>query len=121
MENSDGGCVDGHCFAWRDRSFLYYFIYLPDLRQAGKVIYPLHEVLLLALLAVLAGAGSFTGIARFGEKKLAQMWVNEKLNEIAAIPALPGWMAIERAGERPMLGAGTKLLSGFSISSQIVV
>ena len=66
--------------------------------------------------AAMAGADSFTGIARFGEKKQAQMWVNEKPNEIAAIPALPGWMAIERAGERPMLGAGAKLLSGFSIS-----
>ena len=33
--------------------------------------YPLNEVLLLSLLAVLAGAESFTDIARFGEKKLA--------------------------------------------------
>ena len=32
--------------------------------------YPLEEVLLLALLAVLAGAESFVEIARFGEKKL---------------------------------------------------
>ncbi len=39
-------------------------------RQPGKVVYPLHEVLLLALLAVLAGAETFTDIARFGEKKL---------------------------------------------------
>jgi hypothetical protein len=43
---------------------------LTDGRQAGKVIYPLDEVLLLALLAVLAGAETFTDIARFGEKKL---------------------------------------------------
>ena len=39
-------------------------------RQPGKVIYPLDEVLLLALLATLAGAEAFTDIARFGEKKL---------------------------------------------------
>ena len=38
--------------------------------QAGKVAYPLDEVLLLALMAVLAGAEGFTDIARFGEKKL---------------------------------------------------
>ena len=51
-------------------SFLCYFSSLPDFRQAGKVVYPLDEVLLLSLLAVLAGADSFCGIARFGEKKL---------------------------------------------------
>jgi len=51
-------------------SFLCYFSTLPDARQAGKVVYPLDEVLLLSLLAALAGADSFAGIARFGEKKL---------------------------------------------------
>ena len=51
-------------------SFLHHFKDLPDHRQAGKVDYPLSEVLLLILLAVLAGAEAFTDIARFGEKKL---------------------------------------------------
>ena len=51
--------------------FLDYFMDLPDSRQPGKVIYPLDEVLLLALLATLAGAEAFTDIARFGEKKLS--------------------------------------------------
>ena len=46
--------------------FLEYFKGLPDPRQAGKVVYPLNEVLLLSLLAVLAGAEAFTDIARFG-------------------------------------------------------
>lgn len=50
--------------------FLRYFQDLPDPRQAGKVIYALDEVLLLSLLAVLAGAETFTDIARFGDKKL---------------------------------------------------
>ena len=50
--------------------FLSYFYDLPDVRQAGKVMYPLDEVLLLCLLAVLAGAETITDIARFGEKKL---------------------------------------------------
>ena len=50
--------------------FLNFFADLPDPRQAGKVIYPLPEVLLLCLLAVLAGAESFVEIARFGEKKI---------------------------------------------------
>src|SRR5688500_9889714 len=43
---------------------------MPDPRQRGKVVYPLQEVLLLCLLAVLAGAETFTDIARFGEKKI---------------------------------------------------
>ena len=51
-------------------AFLSHFNDMPDPRQAVKVVYPLDEVLLLSLLAVLAGAEAFTDIARFGEKKL---------------------------------------------------
>jgi len=51
--------------------FLQYFKDMPDSRQSGKVIYPLDEILLLCLLAVLAGSEAFTEIARFGERKLA--------------------------------------------------
>ena len=43
---------------------------MQDPRQQGKVTYPLDEVLLLCLLAVLAGAETFVDIARFGGKKL---------------------------------------------------
>ena len=50
--------------------FLNHFKDLCDHRQRGKVVYPLGEVLLLTLLAVLAGADSFVDIARFGCKKL---------------------------------------------------
>jgi hypothetical protein len=50
--------------------FLNQFKDLPDPRQPGKVIYPLAEVLLLCLLAVLGGAETFVDIALFGEKKL---------------------------------------------------
>jgi hypothetical protein len=49
--------------------FINHFNDLPDLRQRGKVMYPLDEIHLLALLAVLAGADSFVEIARFGCKK----------------------------------------------------
>jgi predicted transposase YbfD/YdcC len=49
--------------------FLDHFRSLPDPRQRGKVIYPLEEVLLLCLVAVLAGAESVVDIARFGTKK----------------------------------------------------
>lgn len=50
--------------------FLEHFAELKDPRQPGKVVYTLNEVLLLCLLAVLAGAETFTDIALFGEKKL---------------------------------------------------
>ena len=48
--------------------FLDHFADLPDPRQLAKVIYPLNEVLLVSLLGVLAGAETFTDIARFGEE-----------------------------------------------------
>ena len=50
--------------------FLHYFKDLHDPRQQGKVSYPLDEVLLLCLLAVLGGAECFTEIALFGVKKI---------------------------------------------------
>src|ERR1700676_319989 len=50
--------------------FLDHFKELPDPRQRGKITYPLGEVLLLCLLAVLGGAETFADIARFGEKKI---------------------------------------------------
>src|SRR5579863_3600504 len=66
MANSDIGCgALGEAIV-----FLTYFNDLEDVRQPGKVVYPLDEVLLLSLLAVLAGAETFTDIARFGDKKL---------------------------------------------------
>ncbi len=51
--------------------FLSYFKDLPDARQIGKVKYPLDEILLLCLVAVVAGAETITEIAKFGRLKLA--------------------------------------------------
>ena len=65
----DGVPADGEVLA-EAVVFLRYFKALPDSRQSGKVIYPLDEILLLCLLAVLAGAETITDIARFGQKKL---------------------------------------------------
>jgi predicted transposase YbfD/YdcC len=63
--------VTGCCGACEESVvFLRYFEDLPDARQIGKVRYPLAEVLLLCLLAVLAGAETFVDIALFGDKKL---------------------------------------------------
>jgi predicted transposase YbfD/YdcC len=63
--------TDGDCGAFDEAIvFLKYFEDLPDVRQSGKVRYPLTEVLLLCLLAVLAGAETFVDIALFGGTKL---------------------------------------------------
>ena len=50
--------------------FLSHFKALNDPRQQGKVDYPLDEILLLCLLAVLAGAETMVDIALFGRRKL---------------------------------------------------
>jgi predicted transposase YbfD/YdcC len=65
----DDGAADCEAFG-ESVVFLSHFKGLSDPRQRGKVMYPLEEVLLLSLLAVLAGAESFVEIARFGSKKL---------------------------------------------------
>ncbi len=43
---------------------------LDDPRQSGKVAYPLDEMLLQCLVAVLADAESWVEIAAFGKRKL---------------------------------------------------
>lgn len=50
--------------------FLTHFADLPDPRQALKVLYPLDEVLLLTLCAVLCGADGWVSVALFGKRKL---------------------------------------------------
>ena len=65
MENATTDCA-----AFADTAvFLSYFKDLKDPRQQGKITYPLDEILLLCLLAVLAGAETFIDIALFGCKK----------------------------------------------------
>ena len=50
--------------------FLKHFARVEDPRQEGKVTYPLDEVFLLVLYAVISGADGWTSIALYGEKKL---------------------------------------------------
>src|SRR5664280_571442 len=64
------GVVADDSAAFEAVVFLRHFNDMPDPRQCGEVTYPLAEVLLVALLAVLAGADSFVDIARFGDRKL---------------------------------------------------
>ena len=51
--------------------FLEHLSVLPDPRQSKKVLYPLDEVLLVTLCAVLCGADGWVSVAMFGERKLA--------------------------------------------------
>lgn len=50
--------------------FIAHFSKLEDPRQLNKSLYPLQEVLLLVLCAVLSGADDWVAIALYGEKKL---------------------------------------------------
>ena len=50
--------------------WLEHFEDLDDPRQAGKVAYPLDEMLLQCLLAVIAGAEGWVEVAAYGKKKL---------------------------------------------------
>ena len=56
--------------AFESAAIIECFSDLSDPRQHGKVVYPLVEVLILVLLAVMAGAEAFTEIERFGKVKL---------------------------------------------------
>lgn len=47
-----------------------YFEDLSDPRQPGKILYPLKEILLITLCAVIGGADSFVEIVQFGKCKL---------------------------------------------------
>jgi len=50
--------------------FLSHFADLSDPRQAPKVLYPLDEVLLLTLCAVICGADGWVSVSLFGQAKL---------------------------------------------------
>ena len=51
-------------------TFLQHFETLPDPRQSWKVRYPLNEILLLSLCAILCGCDSFSDMVAYGQSKL---------------------------------------------------
>src|SRR5207245_369284 len=51
-------------------AFLDHFGGLEDRREAGKILHPLPEILLVTLCGVLAGAEGFENIEDYGESKL---------------------------------------------------
>jgi hypothetical protein len=52
------------------RTLVEYFEQLPDSRQRGKTPYPLAEIILTSVCAVLAGANSYVEIATLGKSSL---------------------------------------------------
>ena len=50
--------------------FLEFFSDLPDTRQRGKILYPLNEMILTTLCAVICGADSYVEVEEFGNAKL---------------------------------------------------
>jgi predicted transposase YbfD/YdcC len=64
------GTTGGGLTEYESVVFLDCFGDLPDPRMAGKVDYPLEEVLLLCLAATVSGATSITAMALFGATKL---------------------------------------------------
>ena len=53
-----------------DISFLSHFSKLPDPRISGLITYPLQEIILITLCAVLSGCDDFVDIAEYGKEKL---------------------------------------------------
>ncbi len=53
-----------------DRPFVEHFSTITDPRQKGKILYPLKEIFILLLCAVLSNANDFEAIALYGEEKI---------------------------------------------------
>jgi predicted transposase YbfD/YdcC len=51
-------------------SILEHFDDMPDSRQKGKVLYPLSEIILTSLCAIICGADSYVEIEEFGKAKM---------------------------------------------------
>jgi predicted transposase YbfD/YdcC len=96
----DGATTDCAAF-YETVVFLSHFKDLQDPRQPGKVSYPLDEILLLCLFAVLAGAECFTEIALFGVKKLGK--------------------TVRRSGNKRSGKAAIHLVSAFAARQRLVL
>jgi hypothetical protein len=62
-----------------------YFGELEDPRREGGTDYPLHEVVVLTICAVICGADGFTSIANFGKAK--KDWLGQFLDLENGIPS----------------------------------
>lgn len=62
-----------------------YFAELEDPRQEGSTDYPIHEIIVLTISAVICGADGFTSIANFGKAK--KDWLGQFLDLENGIPS----------------------------------
>jgi len=62
-----------------------YFADLDDPRREGSVDYPLHEIIIVTICAVICGADGFTSIASFGQAK--KDWLGQFLDLENGIPS----------------------------------
>ena len=76
--------------------FLGSFEALDDTRQQAKVLYPLPEILLLCLCAVLGGADSWVDVALYGQHKLG--FLRRLLPFAHGVPARPTGERVCTAG-----------------------
>jgi hypothetical protein len=67
------------------RKLLRFFQTIEDARVSGKVAYPLHEIIMVAFLAIIAGAGSFIDIEKFG--KINSDWLKTNFYIESGIPS----------------------------------
>jgi len=67
------------------RKLIRFFKTIEDARIQGKVSYPLPEVLMVAFLAVMAGAGTMVDIALFGS--VNEKWLKENFGVKHGIPS----------------------------------
>ena len=67
------------------KRFIRLFRVIEDIRLGGMIDYPLYEVILIAFLAILGNASSWTEMERFGIKK--QKWLKKFLKLKNGIPS----------------------------------
>jgi len=67
------------------RKLIRFFRSVDDARIQGKVSYPLHEILMVAFLAILAGAGTISDIEMFGLDK--EKWLKKHFAVKHGIPS----------------------------------
>jgi predicted transposase YbfD/YdcC len=67
------------------RKLIRFFQTIEDARAQGMVSYPLHEILMVAFLAVMAGAGTMLDIAMFGS--VNEAWLKKNFGIQHGIPS----------------------------------
>lgn len=67
------------------RKLLRFFREVSDARVQGKVEYPLHEILMVAFLAVMSGIEMFTDIEAFGNSR--EKWLKKYFGVLHGIPS----------------------------------